>query len=132
MEYRNLGGSGLRVSALSLGTASFGGGNAFFKAFGENGVAEARRFVDLALERGVNLVDTADVYSNGLSEEILGKVIDGRRDRLLISTKAPFASAMDRTTSARHAITSFAPSMPAFAASGPTSSISSTSTASTR
>jgi len=90
MEYRYLGGSGLRVSALSLGTATFGGGSAFFKAWGASGVAEARRLVDLALDAGVNLLDTADVYSDGLSEEIVGEVVKGRRDRLLLSTKSTF------------------------------------------
>ena len=90
MEYRQLGGSGLKVSALSFGTATFGGGNAFFSAWGNTDVAEASRLVDICLEAGVNLFDTADVYSNGLSEEVLGKAIAGRRDRLLISTKATF------------------------------------------
>ena len=90
MEYRQLGGSGLKVSALSFGTATFGGGNAFFHAWGNTDVIEARRMVDICLEAGVNLFDTADVYSGGLSEEILGKAIAGRRDRLLLSTKATF------------------------------------------
>jgi aryl-alcohol dehydrogenase-like predicted oxidoreductase len=90
MEYRQLGHSGLKVSALSFGAGTFGGGNEFFKAWGETDVAEARRLVDLCLEAGVNLFDTADIYSNGLSEEILGKAIEGKRDRLLISSKATF------------------------------------------
>lgn len=90
MEYRYLGGSGLRVSALSLGTATFGGGNEFFRAWGTSDVAEATRLVDVALDAGVNLLDTADVYSDGLSEEILGQVIKGRRARLLLSTKTTF------------------------------------------
>lgn len=90
MEYRQLGGSGLKVSALSFGTATFGGGNAFFHAWGNTDVTEAQRMVDICLEAGVNLVDTADVYSSGLSEEILGKAIAGRRDQLLLSTKATF------------------------------------------
>ncbi len=90
MEYRYLGKSGLRVSALSLGTATFGGGSAFFKAWGASDVAEARRMIDMCLDAGVNLVDTADVYSAGLSEEILGQAIKGRRDRLVVSTKASF------------------------------------------
>ncbi|GCF07106.1 aldo/keto reductase [Dictyobacter arantiisoli] len=90
MEYRQLGGSGLKVSALSFGTATFGGGNAFFSAWGNTGVDEARRLVDICLEAGVNLFDTADVYSGGLSEEVLGKAIAGRRDQLLLSTKATF------------------------------------------
>jgi aryl-alcohol dehydrogenase-like predicted oxidoreductase len=90
MEYRYLGGSGLRVSALSLGTATFGGGNEFFQAWGASDVNEARRLVDIALDAGVNLLDTADVYSDGLSEQIVGEVIKGRRDRVLISTKSTF------------------------------------------
>lgn len=90
MEYRQLGNSGLKVSALSFGTATFGGGNAFFGAWGKTDVDEARRLIDICLEAGINLFDTADVYSTGLSEEILGKAIAGRRDQLLISTKATF------------------------------------------
>ena len=90
MEYRYLGSSGLRVSALSLGTATFGGGTAFFKAWGTSGVDQARRMVDAALDAGVNLLDTADVYSDGLSEQIVGEVLRGRRDRVLISTKSTF------------------------------------------
>jgi aryl-alcohol dehydrogenase-like predicted oxidoreductase len=88
VEYRQLGGSGLKVPFLSYGTATFGGGNEFFRAWGETGVAEASRLVDICLEAGVNLFDTADVYSDGLSEEILGKAIEGRRDQILLSTKA--------------------------------------------
>jgi len=90
MEYRILGGSGLKVSALSFGLATFGGGNEFFKAWGSSDDAEARRLVDICLEAGINLFDTADVYSDGLSEEVFGKAIEGRRDSLLISTKATF------------------------------------------
>ena len=88
MEYRKVGASGLEVSALSLGTATFGGSNEFFKAWGETDVAEATRLVDIALEAGVTLFDSADVYSSGLAEEILGLAIAGRRNTLLISTKA--------------------------------------------
>jgi aryl-alcohol dehydrogenase-like predicted oxidoreductase len=73
MEYRLLGGSGLKVSALSFGAATFGGANEFFKAWGDTHVAEARRLIDVCLEASVNLFDTADGYSNGKSEEILGK-----------------------------------------------------------
>ncbi len=90
MEYRLLGGSGLKVSALSFGTATFGGGDAFFSAWGRTDVAEASRLVDICLEAGVTLFDTADTYSRGLSEEVLGKAIAGRRDQLLLSTKATF------------------------------------------
>ena len=90
MEYRQLGGSGLKVPVLSFGTATFGGGNDFFKAWGNTQVEEATRLIDICLDAGINLFDTADVYSQGLSEEILGKAIEGKRNRLLISTKATF------------------------------------------
>jgi len=90
MEFRQLGSSGLLVPVLSFGTGTFGGGNEFFKAWGNTDVAGAKRLVDICLEAGVNLFDTADVYSRGLSEEILGKAIEGKRNRVLISTKATF------------------------------------------
>jgi len=90
MEYRQLGYSGLKVPVLSFGTGTFGGGNEFFRAWGSSDVAEATRLVDICLEVGVNLFDTADVYSRGLAEEILGKAVEGRRDKVLISTKATF------------------------------------------
>ncbi|HVT97988.1 MAG TPA: aldo/keto reductase, partial [Acidobacteriaceae bacterium] len=85
-----LGRSGLKVSVLSFGAATFGGGNEFFKAWGSTQVDEARRMVDLCLDAGINLFDTADGYSNGVSEEILGKAIQGKRNKLLISTKTFF------------------------------------------
>jgi aryl-alcohol dehydrogenase-like predicted oxidoreductase len=87
MEYRNLGASGLKVSVLSFGTGTFGGYGPLFSAWGGSGVDEARRLVDICLDAGVNLFDSADVYSNGASEEILGAAIKGRRDKVLISTK---------------------------------------------
>jgi aryl-alcohol dehydrogenase-like predicted oxidoreductase len=90
MEFRQLGYSGLKIPVLSFGTGTFGGGTEFFKAWGSSDVAEATRLVDICLEAGVNLFDTADVYSNGISEEILGKAIAGKRNRVLISTKATF------------------------------------------
>lgn len=90
MENRLIGSSSLKISALSLGTATFGGTTDFFKAWGETDVREATRLVDIALDAGVNLFDTADVYSNGRAEEILGRAIAGRRDKVLISTKASF------------------------------------------
>jgi aryl-alcohol dehydrogenase-like predicted oxidoreductase len=90
MEYRQLGRSGLKVPVLSLGTGTFGGTTDFFKTWGNTGVAEATRLVDLCLEAGINFFDTADIYSAGQSEEILGQAIRGRRDQLLISTKATF------------------------------------------
>jgi aryl-alcohol dehydrogenase-like predicted oxidoreductase len=86
MEYRQLGRSGLRVSTLTLGTMTFGGRGGF-RAVGATDVVGARRQVDMCLDAGVNLIDTADVYSGGLSEEITGEVITGRRDNLLLSTK---------------------------------------------
>jgi aryl-alcohol dehydrogenase-like predicted oxidoreductase len=90
MEYRLLGRSGLKVPELSFGTGTFGGGSEFFKAWGSSDVAEATRLVDICLDAGVNLFDTADVYSRGLSETILGKAIAARRDSVLISTKTSF------------------------------------------
>ena len=90
MEYRQLGHSGLKVSALSFGAGTFGGSNEFFRAWGESGVEEATRLVNVCLDAGINLFDTADVYSDGLSEEILGKAVAAKRQRLLISTKATF------------------------------------------
>src|SRR4051812_7816303 len=90
MEYRLLGRSGLKVPVLSFGAATFGGSNEFFKKWGETDVKEASRLVDVCIEAGVNFFDTADVYSSGMSEEILGEAIKGRRDDLLISTKTTF------------------------------------------
>ena len=90
MEYRILGASGLKVPVLSLGTATFGGGNEFFKAWGETQDKDAKRMVDMSLDAGINFLDTADVYSDGLSEEIVGKTIKGRRNQFLLSTKATF------------------------------------------
>ena len=90
MEYRQLGGSGLKVSALAFGTATFGGGNEFFRAWGSTQLAEATRLIDISLEAGLNLFDTADMYSDGLAEDILGQAIGGRRDQVLISTKTSF------------------------------------------
>jgi aryl-alcohol dehydrogenase-like predicted oxidoreductase len=90
MEYRQLGNSGLRVPVLSFGTGTFGGGGEFFKAWGSTQVEEATRLVNLCLDAGVNMFDTANVYSDGVSEQILGKAITGLRNKLLISTKATF------------------------------------------
>lgn len=89
MDYRQLGRSGLRVSVLTLGTMTFSGGGDFAKA-GNSDVAEARRLVDTCLDAGVNLFDTADIYSRGLSEEILGQALGSRRGEALIATKARF------------------------------------------
>src|SRR6201992_2967832 len=93
MEFRRRGGSSFKIPVLSLGTGTFGGGNDFFKGFGSTDVAEATRLVDVCLEAGLNLFDSADVYANGLAEEVLGEAIKGRRDSLLISTKATFRTA---------------------------------------
>jgi aryl-alcohol dehydrogenase-like predicted oxidoreductase len=90
MESRTLGGSGLKVPVLALGTGTFGGGTEFFKGFGASDVADATRLVDVCLEAGLNLFDSADIYSDGLAEQILGKAIEGRRDKVLISTKGTF------------------------------------------
>ena len=90
MEYRQLGGSGFKVPVLSLGTGTFGGAGDFFKGFGSSDVKEATRLVDIALDAGVNMFDSADGYSAGLAEEILGKALEGRRDKAIISTKATF------------------------------------------
>jgi aryl-alcohol dehydrogenase-like predicted oxidoreductase len=90
MEYRQLGGSGFAVPVLTLGTGTFGGSTEFFKHWGNLGVAEAARLVDICLEAGLTMFDSANIYSDGQAEEILGKAIAGRRDRVLISTKASF------------------------------------------
>jgi aryl-alcohol dehydrogenase-like predicted oxidoreductase len=90
MEYRQLGASGFKVPVLTLGTGTFGGGNEFFKAWGATDVAEASRLIDICLDSGLNMFDSADVYSNGLAEEILGQAIKSRRDKVLISTKGTF------------------------------------------
>lgn len=90
MEFRTLGRSGLKVPVLSLGTATFGDGSEIFRAIGNSSVTEATRLVDICLEAGANLFDTADIYHEGLSEEVLGQAIAGRRDKILISTKATF------------------------------------------
>ncbi len=90
MQYRQLGRSGLKVPVLSLGTGTFGGSTELFRPWGTTGVEEATRLVDICLEAGLNMFDSADIYSAGLAEEILGKAIRGRRDDVLISTKATF------------------------------------------
>lgn len=87
MEYRQLGRSGLKVPVLSFGTATFGGSNEFFKRWGSTDVKEATKLIDISLDAGLNLFDTADVYSNGSAEKILGEALAGKRDRALISTK---------------------------------------------
>jgi len=90
MEIRALGTSGLKVPALSMGTATFGGANEFFAAWGATDADGARRLVDVCLDAGVTMFDTADVYSDGVAERTLGRAIAGRRDKVLVSTKATF------------------------------------------
>lgn len=92
MEYRQLGRSGFKVPALSLGTGTFGGGGELFKAWGATEVAEATRLVDICLEAGLTMFDSADIYSQGMAEEILGQAIKGRRDKVIVSTKGTFRS----------------------------------------
>jgi aryl-alcohol dehydrogenase-like predicted oxidoreductase len=90
MEYRQLGRSGLTVPALSFGTGTFGGKGQLFAAWGSTDVAEARRLIDVCLDAGVSMFDTADIYSAGESERILGEAMKGKRDRCIVSTKATF------------------------------------------
>jgi aryl-alcohol dehydrogenase-like predicted oxidoreductase len=90
VEYRLLGGSGLKVPVLGFGVATFGGSSEFFRKWGATELAEARRMVDMCMEAGVNLFDVADVYSTGMAEDILGEAIAGRRDKMLLSTKSTF------------------------------------------
>lgn len=90
MEYRILGNAGLKVSSLCFGLATFGGGNEFFKAWGSTGVKDGKRLLGLCLDAGINVFDTADIYSDGLSEQVFGQVIRGKREQLLISSKATF------------------------------------------
>ncbi len=92
MEYRRLGASGFKVPVLSFGTGTFGGTGEFFSAWGSTDVVAARRLVDICLEAGVAMFDSADVYSSGAAESILGQAIQGRRDQVIVSTKATFRS----------------------------------------
>lgn len=104
MDYRRLGASGLKVPALSFGAGTFGGSGSLFGAWGNTDVTEARRLIDICLEAGVTLFDTADVYSNGASEEVLGQAIKGRRADVLISTKTslPMGDGPNDAGSSRH------------------------------
>ena len=92
MEHRRLGHSGFFVPVLSFGTGTFGGGGEFFQAWGSSDVKEATRLIDVCLDAGLNMFDSADIYSAGAAEEILGAAIKGRRDKVIISTKATFRS----------------------------------------
>ena len=122
MQYRTLGGSGLKVPALMLGTATFGGGSEFFKKWGTTDVAEASSLVDASLEMGCNMFDTADAYSRGMSEEILGRAIEGRRDKMLLATKVGMAMGGVPTISARRARGSSVAAKRACGVSAPTTS----------
>ena len=107
MEYRQLGRSGLRISTITLGTMGFGGGGVFAKV-GTGDVQDARRQIDMALEAGVNMIDTADIYSMGKTEEIVGEALGSRRDDVILATKARFpmgdaANDADRRPVADHA-----------------------------
>jgi aryl-alcohol dehydrogenase-like predicted oxidoreductase len=107
MEHRTLGRSGFKVPVLSLGTGTFGGGGELFKAWGSTDVAEATRLVDVCLDAGLTMFDSADVYSGGAAEEILGQAVKGRRDQVLISTKGTFRSGpgANDVGSSRHHLT---------------------------
>ena len=107
MEYRQLGASGFKVPVLCLGTGTFGGGTEFFKAWGASDVAEARRLVDICLEAGASMFDSADSYSAGMAEEILGAAVKGRRHDVIISTKGSFrrGPGPNDIGSSRHSIT---------------------------
>lgn len=114
MEYRNLGKSGLKVPVLSLGTGTFGGTNEFFQRWGETDVKEASRLIDICLERGVNFFDTADVYSQGASEEVLGQALKGRREQAIIATKGTYQmgeGVNDKGSSRFHIIKAFEDSL---------------------
>lgn len=107
MKYRQLGGAGLKVPVLTFGTATFGGGNDFFKTWGSTQTAEATRLVDFCIDAGVNFFDCADTYSDGLAEEILGKAANRKRAKVLISTKGTFpmgAGPNDMGSSRHHII----------------------------
>ncbi|MEQ4205438.1 aldo/keto reductase [Actinopolymorpha sp. B9G3] len=103
MEFRRLGSSGLMVPALSFGAGTFAGQGPLFGAWGQTDADEARRLVDICLDAGVTMFDTADVYSNGASEEVLGQAVAGRRDRVILSTKTslPMGDGPDQAGSSR-------------------------------
>jgi aryl-alcohol dehydrogenase-like predicted oxidoreductase len=107
MEYRKLGKSGFTVPVLSLGTGTFGGGTDFFKAWGSTDAQGATRLVDVCLDAGLTMFDSADVYSKGLAETVLGAAIKGRRGKVIISTKATFrfSDAPNDVGSSRHHLT---------------------------
>src|SRR3954454_5802887 len=104
MDFRQLGRAGLRVPVLSFGTATFGGGNDFYRAWGSTDVAEAKRMVDLCIDAGAAFFDTANSYSTGRAEEILGAALAGRRQNVLLATKAtfPMGAGPNQVGSSRH------------------------------
>lgn len=104
MEFRQLGRSGLRVPVVAFGTATFGGGNDFYRAWGSTDVTEAKRLVDLCLDAGVSFFDTANSYSTGMAEEILGSALAGRRQEVILASKAtfPIGSGPNDAGSSRH------------------------------
>src|SRR5688572_21891136 len=106
MEFRQLGKCGLHVPSLAFGTATFGGGNDFYRAWGNTDVEEARRLVDICLDAGVAFFDTANSYSTGRAEETLGAAIAGRRPQLLLATKAtfPMGAGPNDAGSSRHSL----------------------------
>ena len=106
MEFRQLGGSGFKVPVLSFGTGTFGGRGDFFGGWGASDVNEATRLVDICLEAGLNMFDSANIYSGGAAEEILGAALRGRRDRAIISTKGTFrvGDGPNDVGSSRHAL----------------------------
>lgn len=107
MDYRPLGRSGFKVPVLTLGTGTFGGHGPMFSSWGATDVKEATRLVDISLDAGLTMFDSADVYSGGAAEEILGGAIKGRRDKVLLSTKATFRSGegANDVGSSRHHLT---------------------------
>ena len=131
MEYRFLGASGLEVSVLSFGTMTLGG-EGRFAAMGNVQVEEARRLVEICIDAGVNLFDTADIYSFGKSEEVLGQALGARRKDIVLATKVFVRSNPAPTRPASRAATSWKPARPASAASARITSISTRPTTSTR
>jgi aryl-alcohol dehydrogenase-like predicted oxidoreductase len=107
MEYRLLGRSGFKVPVLTFGTGTFGGKGEFFKAWGDTDAKGAERLIDICLDAGLNMFDSADIYSAGAAEEVLGAAIKNRRDKLLISTKYTFrhGDGPNDVGSSRYAIT---------------------------
>ena len=131
MESRRLGHSGFSVPVLSFGTGTFGGSNEFFQAWGSTQSDEATRLVDICLDAGLTMFDSADIYSDGLSEKVLGHAIKGRRDKVIVSTKATFRSGPGPNDVGSSASTSSRPSRPRCGGSEPTTSTFSSCTVST-